>query len=65
MTSRLPRVRILILTLLSLFIPMQSRSQGFPWYTIPLPIPNGFVDAAAILLIVVITLWVFRRMRPH
>src|ERR1700730_12004604 len=46
MTSRLPRVRILILTLLSLFIPMQSRSQGFPWYTIPLPIPNGFVDAA-------------------
>jgi hypothetical protein len=26
--------------------PSLCRAQGVPWYTIPLPIPNGFVDLA-------------------
>jgi len=29
-----------------LFAPILARGQGVPWYTIPLPIPNGFVDAS-------------------
>jgi len=34
-----------IASLLLCTVPTAS-AQGIPWYTIPLPIPNGFVDAA-------------------
>jgi len=34
------------ISLIALIAPAPSRCQGTPWYTIPLPIPNGFVDAS-------------------
>ncbi len=39
----------LLFVMLITLTPVSSRgqSQGFPWYTIPLPIPGGFVDAAS------------------
>jgi RHS repeat-associated protein len=39
--------RILIAALILLLVPPSNPSQGIPWYTIPLPIPNGFVDAVS------------------
>ncbi len=36
--------RTSIVALILVFLPASNRGQGVPWYTIPLPIPNGFVD---------------------
>lgn len=42
-------VRFFAFVIAALFaVPLtHAQSQGVPWYTIPLPIPNGFVDAAS------------------
>lgn len=37
---------VLTSVLVSTPLPCLSQSQGVPWYTIPLPVPGGFVDAA-------------------
>jgi len=36
--------RVLIGALTFVLLPVSNRGQGVPWYTIPLPVPNGFVD---------------------
>jgi hypothetical protein len=36
--------RILIIASILVLVPVSIHAQGVPWYTIPLPIPNGFVD---------------------
>jgi RHS repeat-associated protein len=40
------RVRLFDLALLIVLLTSTAGAQGVPWYTIPLPIPNGFVDVA-------------------
>jgi hypothetical protein len=37
---------LLTVACLVALIPGAASGQGIPWYTIPLPIPNGLVDAA-------------------
>jgi hypothetical protein len=44
---RLPNLksRVLVAALILMLFPILGHGQGIPWYTIPLPIPNGFVHA--------------------
>jgi hypothetical protein len=39
--------RILIVVLILVLSPTLGHRQGIPWCTIPLPIPNGLVDAVS------------------
>src|SRR5262249_435669 len=43
-----PALAILLSTLPFLFLPLAAtaQNQGIPWHAIPLPLPNGFVDAS-------------------
>lgn len=39
-------VRIFLLLSVPVLAPSPGACQGIPWYTIPLPVPHGLVDAA-------------------
>jgi hypothetical protein len=39
--------RALQVLLIFLFLPVLGYGQGVPWYTVPVPVPNGLVDAVS------------------